>query len=172
MRMTRLISSLSLLSLVLHAQAPANPTPGRLLCVFLDMNAMDAAAQATARDSAIQYVQRQAQPSDRIAVMTYTSQLNVLEDFTTDHDRTLAALRMIMPRGAAGASDAAVRLQAIRAAVAALSPLPDKKAMLYFSSGVLGNGGDDSEMRATVNAAIRANVSIYSVDSRGLTPPQ
>lgn len=173
MSTTRLICSLSVLSVVLYAQAPANPAPGRLLCVFLDMNAMDATQQATARDNAIQFVQQQAQPPDRIAVMTYTSQLNVLEDFTTDHDRALASLRTITPGSAASAGDTAARLQAIRAAVEALTPLPDRKVMIYFSPGALPGGGTNADdLRDTVNAAVRANVAIYPVDSRGLVAPR
>jgi hypothetical protein len=43
--------------------------------------------------------------------------------------------------------------------------------MLYFSNGLPKNGIDNQEqLRAATNAAIRANVSIYSVDSRGLAP--
>ncbi len=105
--------------------------------------------------------------------MTYTSQLNVLEDFTADHDRTLASLRMIMPGGAAGAGGTAARLRAIRAAVEALSPLPDRKVMIYFSPAALPGGGTNAEdLRDTVNAAVRANVAIYSVDSGGLVAPR
>ena len=41
--------------------------------------------------------------------------------------------------------------------------------MVYFSSGIRKNGIDNqSQLRATINAAVRANVSIYSVDARGL----
>jgi VWFA-related protein len=164
--MTRLIFCLATASLALHAQAPLP----RTLCLFFDLNSMDAAAQSTARDNAIKFVQEQAAPSDRIAVMTYTSQLNVLQDFTDSRDNVLTALRTIMPNSvAAGNADSAIQLQAIQAAISVLAPLPEKKAMIYFSSGMPRNGVDNQEqLRATVNAAVRANVAIYSVDSRGL----
>ena len=61
------------------------------------------------------------------------------------------------------------QLAAIEDAVKMLAAFPEKKAMLYFSSGIPKNGIDNqSQLRATTNAAVRANVSIYSVDSRGL----
>jgi VWFA-related protein len=62
-----------------------------------------------------------------------------------------------------------VRLRAIKTLAEALAPIQQKKAILYFSSGMQRNGSDNQvELRAAVNAAVRANVSIYPVDSRGL----
>src|SRR5207253_7996027 len=55
-----------------------------------------------------------------------------------------------------------------------LAIYPEKKALVYFSSGISRTGVDnESQVRATVNAAIRANVAFYPVDTRGLvaTPP-
>jgi VWFA-related protein len=183
MKLTRLILSVTALSLALHAQAPqASP---RMLCMFFDLNSMDAAAQSKALDSAIQFVQQQAAPSDRIAVMTYTSQVNVLQDFTDSRDGILAALRTIMPsgagNGAAANPDAEFnifladrQLAALQNAVELLATLPEKKAMIYFSSGVPKAGVDNqAQLRATINAAVRANVAIYPADSRGISlPPQ
>ncbi len=51
----------------------------------------------------------------------------------------------------------------------ALAPIQQKKAILYFSAGMQRNGTDNQvELRAAVNAAVRANVAIYPVDARGL----
>ena len=62
-----------------------------------------------------------------------------------------------------------VRLRALKALAEALAPIQQKKAILYFSSGMQRNGTDNQvELRAAVNAAVRANVAIYPVDSRGL----
>src|ERR1700733_14579164 len=168
MKITKLIFCLTTLSLALSAQTPATP---RLLCMLFDLNTMDAVAQSKALDSAIKFVQQQATPDDRIAVMTYTAQLKVLQNFTDSRDGILAALRTIMPNAnvAAGGSNP---LQAIQAAISILAPLPEKKAMIYFSSGVPKKSIDDQEqLRAPTNAAVRANVAIYSVDSRGISLP-
>jgi VWFA-related protein len=62
-----------------------------------------------------------------------------------------------------------VRLRALKTLAEALSPIQQKKAIIYFSSGLQRNGTDNQvELRAAVNAAVRANVAIYPVDSRGL----
>jgi hypothetical protein len=50
-----------------------------------------------------------------------------------------------------------------------LGTLPEKKALVYFASGMSLSGTDNqAQLRATINAAIRGNVAFYPVDSRGL----
>jgi VWFA-related protein len=62
-----------------------------------------------------------------------------------------------------------VRLRALKTLAEALQPIQQKKAIIYFSSGMQRSGMDNQiELRAAVNAALRANLSIYPVDSRGL----
>src|SRR5207249_9939689 len=62
-----------------------------------------------------------------------------------------------------------VRLRALKTLAEALAPIQQKKAIIYFSSGMQRSGTDNQvELRAAVNAAVRANVAIYPVDSRGL----
>ena len=62
-----------------------------------------------------------------------------------------------------------VRLRAMRTLAETLTPIEQKKAIVYFSAGMQRSGHDNQvELRAAVNAAVRANVSIYPVDTRGL----
>ena len=62
-----------------------------------------------------------------------------------------------------------VRLRALKTLAEALQPIQQKKALIYFSSGMERSGTDNQvELRAAVNAAVRANISIYPVDVRGL----
>ena len=62
-----------------------------------------------------------------------------------------------------------VRLRALTTLAEALTPIQQKKAILYFSSGMQRSGSDNQvELRKAVNASVRSNVAIYPVDSRGL----
>jgi VWFA-related protein len=62
-----------------------------------------------------------------------------------------------------------VRLRALKTLAEALQPIRQKKAIIYFSSGLQRSGTDNQvELRAAVNAAVRSNVAIYPVDARGL----
>ena len=50
-----------------------------------------------------------------------------------------------------------------------LGVLKEKKSLIYFASGLNLNGVDNqAQLRATLNAARRANVAFYPVDARGL----
>jgi VWFA-related protein len=61
------------------------------------------------------------------------------------------------------------RLRALKVVADALAPLQQKKAVIYFSAGLERSGEDNQvELRAATNAAVRANLSIYAVDTRGL----
>ena len=62
-----------------------------------------------------------------------------------------------------------VRLRALKTLAEALSSIDQKKSILYFSAGLQRSGQDNQvELRSAINAAVRANVSIYAVDTRGL----
>ncbi len=62
-----------------------------------------------------------------------------------------------------------VRLRALKTLAEALSSIEQKKAILYFSAGMQRSGQDNQvELRSAINAAVRANVAIYAVDTRGL----
>ena len=62
-----------------------------------------------------------------------------------------------------------VRLRALKTLAESLAPIQQKKAIIYFSAGMQRSGTDNQvELRAAVNAAVRANVAIYPVDARGL----
>jgi VWFA-related protein len=62
-----------------------------------------------------------------------------------------------------------LRLRALRTLAESLQPIEQKKAIIYFSAGMQRSGQDNQvELRSAVNAAVRSNVSIYPVDTRGL----
>ena len=52
---------------------------------------------------------------------------------------------------------------------AGLGPLPEVKTLVYLGSGLRLNGTENqAQVRATVNAAVRSNVTINPIDTRGL----
>src|SRR5208337_717198 len=61
------------------------------------------------------------------------------------------------------------RLEALRSIAQSLAKLKQKKSLIYVSSGMQRTGIENqSELRAAINAAIRANLAIYSMDMPGL----
>ena len=178
--------------------APAGPIryqDRRLLALFFDLSSMQPGEQVRAQQAAIKFLQTQMTASDLVSIMVFGNRLKVLEDFTADRDRLLGALRKLSLGEASDLADTAQtaadegddsgsfvadetefnifntdrKLTALEDAAKKLSIYPEKKALVYFSSGVGKTGVENqSQLKATVNAAVRANVSFYPIDSRGL----
>ena len=170
----------------------------RLLVLLFDISSMQPEDVQRAADSALDYVNGRMSGSDLVAVVTIGSTLDVLSDFSNDKEVVRSALqRLSYTDGTAtppvavsttatdeaeASSDTAttddtgfdsfnndVRLRALKTLAETLAPIEQKKAILYFSAGMERNGEDNQvELRAAINAAIRGNVAIYPVDSRGL----
>jgi VWFA-related protein len=191
-----------------EAQPAPAPSPAqiryrdrRLIVLFFDFTSMPVADQSRARDAALKFLDTQMTSSDMVSIMTYTSELKTLQDFTDDRE----SLEQIIKSFRIGEmSDLAAlaatgddttdetntvftadetefnifntdqKLSALENAVGKLRAMPEKKALVYFSSGISQTGVENqSQLRSTVNAAVRANVAFYPIDVRGLTalPP-
>lgn len=165
----------------------------RLIVLYFDMTGMALQDQLRAQESALKFVRGEMTAADTVAVMSFTSQLKLLQDFTSDRDRIVTAIQSLISgegsdlnttsddasvSGAAYTADdtefnifnADRKLIALQTAIKSLSSLPEKKAIMYFSSGFTKSGVEnEAQMRATTNAAIRYNVSLFPVDARGLS---
>jgi VWFA-related protein len=168
----------------------------RLVVLLFDISSMQPDEVQRAVDSATSYSQEQMTPADLVAVATIGSTIDVLTDFTADREVVQSALQSLaysdgtaVPPATAetAATDEAdaeatatdetgfetfnndVRLRALKVIADTLAPIDQKKAILYFSAG-MGRAGEDNqvELRAAINAAVRANAAIYPVDARGL----
>jgi len=117
--------------------------------------------------------------SDRAAVAAALGTLTSKEGTSTPPpDASTVATDEAESADAADANDDAtamemfnndIRLSALKAVAETLAPIDQKKAVLYFSAGLQRSGEDNQvELRAAINAAVRAHVSIYPVDARGL----
>jgi VWFA-related protein len=166
----------------------------RLMVLFFDMTSMPIADQIRAQSGALQFLRKQMTPSDLMAIMTFSSDIRIVEDFTDDRDRLEADIKKLTIGEGQGldetvsddsASDSGAAFQqddtefnifntdrqlaALQSAVKMLGTLNEKKALVYFSSGITRNGLDNqAQLQATINAAIRSNVSFYPIDARGL----
>lgn len=172
----------------------------RLLAIYFDMSAMPVPDQLRALSAARKFVQKNMTAADLMAIMQFNSgSVKVMQDFTADRDTLYAVIdKMVAAEGqgfdetdadesaadtgaAFGQDDAEFnifntdrQLSALQTAVKMLGTLNEKKAMIYFASGMRLNGVDNqAQMRATVNSAIKANVSLFTIDARGLValPP-
>jgi VWFA-related protein len=167
----------------------------RLLALYFDLTAMPPQDQLRALTAAQKFVKTQMTPADLIAIMQYEGgAVRVTQDFTQNRERILGILQtMIVGEGegfdtttsdassadtgaAFGQDDSEFnifntdrQLSALQTAAKMLGHLNEKKSLLYFASGLSLNGLDNqAQLHATVNAAIRAGVSFWPIDARGL----
>jgi VWFA-related protein len=166
----------------------------RLMVLFFDMTSMAIDDQIRAQGAAQKFLKTQMTPSDLVAIMTFSNDIHVLEDFTDDRDVLAKDVKGLTigegqgfgevnaddssaDDGAAFSADQSEfnifntdrQLSALETAAKMLGALNEKKALVYFASGIQANGADNqAQMQATINAAIRANVSFYPIDTRGL----
>lgn len=186
-------------SAVKNTIAPSKPgeikyRDRRLLVLFFDLAGMPIPDQFRAQAAARKFVTSQMTASDLAAIMTYSNDLNVVQDFTDDRDVLMTGLKgLVIGEGADMANTVADdssedtgaaftqddtefnifntdrQLAALESAVKLLGSLAEKKALVYFASGMSRTGIDNqAQMRATINAAIRSNVAFYPIDARGL----
>ena len=164
----------------------------RLIILYFDMTAMPPADLLRAYNAAIKYIKTQMTPADLIAVMGFQGGgVRVRQDFTDNKEMLQDAVETMvfgedkdgdgipdqLEEGTAFGQDDAEfsilntdrQLSALQTAVGMLRPLPDQKSLIYFASFLRLNGVDNmAQLRATTNAALRANVAIFPVDARGL----
>jgi VWFA-related protein len=163
----------------------------RLIVLFFDVSAMEPEEVDRCVKSATDFVNKQMTAADLVSVITLGDSMQVLQDFTSDRDQLKKAVAAINGDVSQGfeASDTATengaqftaddseynifnsdrRLQAISSLSQSLARFQQKKSVLYFSGGLERTGLENqSQLRAAVNTAVRSNVSLYAVDSRGL----
>ncbi len=167
----------------------------RLMALYFDMSSMGPAEQLRSVDAARKFITTQMTPADLVAIMMFSGgAVNVLQDFTGDRDRLSTIVETIAVGESQGfdetVTDASAadtgaafgqddgefnifttdrQLAAIQTAAVMLGQINEKKSLLYFASGLKLNGMDNqAQLHAAVNAAIRAGVSIWAIDSRGL----
>src|SRR5215467_535998 len=168
----------------------------RLIVLFFDLSAMQPDEIDRAVASATHYVDTQMAPADLVAIVSLGSSLLVNQDFTADHELLKKQLLAFnagsgqgFEEGSTGTTEGTPdtgqsftaddtefnifntdrRLEAIRSVAEKLSHVQQKKSLIYFSSGMDRTGIENqSELRAATNAAVRANLAIYTMDIRGL----
>src|SRR3984957_3814132 len=167
----------------------------RLLVLYFDMTAMPPQDQLRAITAAEKFIRTQMTPADRMALMRFDSgAVRVMSDFTDDRERLDSILQTMMVGEAQGFDETTAddgtpdtgaafgqddsefnifntnrQLSALQTAAKMLGQLSEKKSVLYFASGLRLNGLDNqAQLHATTNAAIRAGVSFWPIDARGL----
>jgi VWFA-related protein len=168
----------------------------RLMALFFDFSNMQIPDQLRAQDAAMKFLEEHMTKSDLVAILLYTTTVQVKTDFTADRMILTDIIKNLPIGDAADMADVAdtgaddsedtgaayvadetefnifntdKKLAAVEETVKKLATLPEKKALVYITGGISKTGIDNqAQLEATVNAATKANVAIYPLDARGL----
>jgi VWFA-related protein len=178
------------------AASPSQLRDHRLIVLFFDLSSMQDEDIDRAVDAATKYVNTQMDPADLVALVSMSTGLSMDQDFTNDKTALLHGIGAYngsdttgLANGLTGSTDGTSddttqfaaddseynslntdrELLAIRAIAKSLERVEQRKSMIYFSGGLTRNGIENqASLRAATNEAAKANMAIYTVDSRGL----
>jgi VWFA-related protein len=167
----------------------------RLIVMFFDLTSMQPEDLDRSVAAAQEFLQKKMQPADLVALVSLGDTLKVDQDFTADKKALIEEVGIYNGTEGEGFAEGATsnsnqvedttgytpdeseyndlntdrELFALRAVAKSLEKIGEKKSLLYFSGGISRDGIENqASLRSAVNAAVRANLSIYSVDTRGL----
>jgi VWFA-related protein len=170
-------------------------TNRRLIALYFDMAGMRPPDQIRAITAAMTFIRTQMTTADLVSILRYEGgSVDILQDFSEDHNKLLSILETMMvgegqgndenPDDASSADTGAAfgqddsefnifntdrQLSALQTAAKMLGQLNEKKQLIYFAAGVRLNGLDNqAQLHATVDAAIRSGVTLWTIDTRGL----
>ena len=168
----------------------------RVIVMFFDLTSMSPDETDRSVQAAKKYVQTKMTSADEIAIVSLASSLRLDQDFTGDQAKLLRVLNRYthaegqgMDNGLTGDADGIEetgdaytpdeteynqfntdrKLQALQSLCQILAKFNQKKSVIYFSSGMTQTGIENqTALRQAINTAVKANVAIYTADSRGL----
>jgi VWFA-related protein len=170
----------------------------RLVILFFDLSSLGEEGLIRSVDTARQFIAKETGPQDLLAIATYSSTLELVQDFTNDRQVTLNTLNALYPTDSGESTEADLgdtdtsddvyvpddvqfnifntdrRLSAFETLAKMYREFPERKSLIYFSNGISTTGVENNaQIRSAVDNANRSNMSIYTVDTRGLValPP-
>ncbi|MEO8870873.1 MAG: VWA domain-containing protein [Granulicella sp.] len=169
----------------------------RLIVMFFDLSSMQPEDIDRAVEAAQDYINKKMEPADLVALASLSTGLSMDQDFTADKAALLRGVGKYngtegtgLAAGNEGGNSGGTaddsssftaddseynslntdrELYAIQTIAKSLERVDQRKSLLYFSGGLTRQGVENqASMRAATNAAVKSNMAIYSVDSRGL----
>jgi VWFA-related protein len=171
---------------------------GKTVLILFDDSTIAAAHIKMTRDSAEKFVKEHMRPWDNFAVAVYDQSLHVVQGFTDDPEKILAAIRMpavsgsgrrtstmeqpqMEPRQSSGRDEHDSRMpdsfmkyqseaffRALDSLSRSIERIRGRKSILLFSEDFSLNNESRSLYLKTLNSARKANVVFYTIDARGL----
>ncbi len=174
--------------------APSQAAQKQYIVFFFDDTSMGSADQALGRQAAAKFVAANFDPNRMMAVVDFGATLKMTQNFTADPELLSKALQGVKqdlsaypkdgtpangpgrgagPTGGPFHDERSVGMLAeIRSLAKNLSSLPGRKALILFTAGLVLSEEHMSHLNATVDACNMVNVTVYTVDVKGVRGAQ
>ena len=161
---------------------PQSPNHGQThyMVLFFDNASMQPGDQVRARQAAVKFIDANAGPDRKMAIVNFGGALQVAQNFTGNTEKLKAVANGVAYSAVSSnetgptLSEAAFfgardMILALRTLAKNLGAVPGRKTLVMFTAGFKLTPEQISEVTATIDACNKANVAIYPIDVRGLT---
>jgi VWFA-related protein len=177
-------------------RGPVTSQPHYLVLFFAGM---ESAHEVAAREAILRFIDANAEPDRRMAVVYYNGALRIAQNFTDDAARLKEAVRgmpasSLAPSATDGgptestfermsgraanrhvvtaAMEATTRdtVRSLAALAANLGILPSRKMIVLLNGGLPSSSVQKGELTAAIDACNKSDVAVYPVDVRPLSP--
>src|SRR6202012_2097604 len=188
-------TSTPIMGTMTRARTSAQLRNHRLIVMFFDIPSMQPEDLDRAQEAARNYINKQMHPADLVSVVSLDQSLSLNQDFTANKQQLLNAVNAYSGTQGAGFQSGATsttnqvedttaftpdeqeyndvntdrELFAFEDIAHSLAYINEKKSLLYFAGGIQRDGIENqASLHAAIKASMRANMSFYYVDARGL----
>jgi VWFA-related protein len=150
----------------------ANTQKPQYLLLFFDATTVSLIDQKQARAAAVEFVKKMEQPNLYMAAENYTGVTQLVQNFTTDRQQMAKAVSDLKFGNASANADQTATerfLFTVTDQCRSLARLSGRKALVILSGGYAIPEIFKEQVNATIEAANRANVTIYPIDTHGVS---
>jgi VWFA-related protein len=174
---------------------PLMPERQNYVLFLFDNTTMNPASQEMARKAAAKFVDESLRPGDLVAIAHYRNSMEIVQNFTDNKSRLARAFGVIKTTEAPESGQSATQTgtnptldraqQSLRSLGAAFGArnlmiamrglfnsmrnVKGRKSLIVFSGGLTLAADDSLDLFSAIDAANKANVTVYTIDAKGLT---
>jgi VWFA-related protein len=165
-----------------------------ILFLFDNMS-MDASSQERSRHAAAKFIEENMRAGDLVAIANYRNSMQIVQNFSSNKTRLARALGVLVSGETADKPDPGTNVApnttfdraqqslrtlgaqfdarnlmiAMRGLFNSMRPIKGRKSLIVFSGGVSLSADNHVDLVAAIDAANKANVTVYTIDAKGLS---
>lgn len=154
------------------AENAHNPHMRSYLLLYFDATTVSPSEQEFVGKAAVRFVKELKQPNLYMAAEVYTGVARLIQNFTTHRElmaKAVSNFKFSRAFGTYGEATTENYFETLRDVCRSLGEIPGRKALVLLSGGFALNHMWEDQLAATVRVANRANVTIYPIDTHGLS---